>query len=85
MGAPEDTPVANIQMHRGAPISVALYEMNKVKQQKLKDKKKREQVIIDLTIEQEVQKAHCAESTKYLCQKFEKEYRTVILNMANEE
>lgn len=27
--APEDQPIANIQMHRGAPISVALYEMNK--------------------------------------------------------
>lgn len=29
LAPPEEAPTAQIQMHRGAPISVALYEMNK--------------------------------------------------------
>lgn len=27
----EGVPVANISMHRGAPISIALYDMNKIR------------------------------------------------------
>jgi hypothetical protein len=33
--APEEASHATIQMHRGAPISVALYEMNKNQQIKM--------------------------------------------------
>jgi hypothetical protein len=35
-----DGDVEKITMHRGAPISVALYDMNKARIQKLSDKRK---------------------------------------------
>ena len=72
-------------MHRGAPISEALYNLNKLKIQKQKDNKKVNEELNLEFLEQEAQRAKNNMSLKYLCQKFEREFRTVVLNMATEE
>jgi hypothetical protein len=61
--APEDAAPVNIPMHRGAPISVALYEMNRNQQQKMAERKKREEQMAQLMIDQEVSKTKNAQSS----------------------
>ena len=54
-------------MHRGAPISEALYNLNKLKIQKQKDKKKVNEELNLEFLEQEAQRAKNNMSLKYLC------------------
>ncbi len=72
-------------MHRQCPISVALYDLHKIKLKQLSDKKKNQESDQLHKIEEEVQKSKNSTSSQYLCQRFEREYRIVIENMAKEE
>lgn len=74
-----------VQMHRGAQIHEALYDMFKQigqkhakRAQQLKETKIKE-------VELNAKKARNQNSSSYLCQKFTREYNTVLSNMASEE
>jgi len=82
----ETAPIApKIEMHRGAPIQVALYDLNRINAQQKEIKAKRLNDIEEIRRSEEVEKARNPTSTSYLCARFEKEYRVVIENMAREE
>jgi hypothetical protein len=49
------------------------------------EEKKRLEKVLDNTMKQESKDSVNKKSIKYLCQRFEKEFRAVIQNMANEE
>jgi hypothetical protein len=67
-----------ISLHRGAPIHVALYDLQQHKQNKLVAEKKRLEKELENTLKKESKETVNKKSIKYLCQRFEKEFRVVI-------
>ena len=62
-----DGDVEKITMHRGAPISVALYDMNKARIQKLQDKRKKQAEDEIKNLESASKSAKNKVSSQYLC------------------
>jgi hypothetical protein len=65
-------------MHRGAPISIALYDLNKTWQMKKKEKARKEDENQTMRLQEEAMKEKNKVSDKYFCQKFEREFQIVI-------